>query len=49
MATPFIMASNNNNMDMITQKGTGTPYYQAFKQSSLSDAVAIKSRENPPE
>ncbi len=45
MANQFLMAGNNNGMDMITESGAGTPYYQSFKQLSLSDPAANRSRQ----
>jgi hypothetical protein len=37
LANQFLMASNDNGMDMITTAGQPTPYYQAFKAASLND------------
>ncbi len=39
LANQFLLASNNNEMDMITRSGTLTPYYQAFKSASLNDPL----------
>ncbi len=36
MANQFLMASNDNGMDMITMDGRPTPYYEAFKAASTS-------------
>jgi hypothetical protein len=44
MANQFLLASDNNAMDMITEAGATTPYYEAFKQQSLTDSVANRSR-----
>jgi hypothetical protein len=44
MANQFLMASNNNSMDMITESGQTTPYYLAFKNQSLNDSAANDSR-----
>ncbi|HEX4430399.1 MAG TPA: hypothetical protein VHZ96_14125, partial [Frankiaceae bacterium] len=44
MANQFLMASNNDGMDMITEAGSPTPYYQAFKQASLTDPAAVRTR-----
>lgn len=44
MANQFLMASNNNKMDMITQSGSSTPYYDAFKTESLTDTDAVNTR-----
>ena len=37
LANQFLMASNGNAMDMITEQGQATPYYQAFKSVSVND------------
>jgi hypothetical protein len=39
LANQFLMASNNNKMDMISQKGQPTPYYETFKALSIGDPV----------
>ncbi len=44
MGNQFLMASNNNKMDMITETGLTTPYYTAFKNQFLTDSLAKSSR-----
>jgi hypothetical protein len=44
IANQFLLAGNNDGMDMITEAGTKTPYYEAFKTQALTDPVAIQSR-----
>ena len=39
LANQFLMASNGNAMDMITENGQVTPYYNVFKGVSLADPL----------